>query len=88
MISPDAADQLESMREKSGFDFPLLMDPDLETIKTYGILNEDNGKIPHPTALIVDRAGKITYLRVDEDYRVRPPTVEELLPALQESASN
>ncbi len=63
--------------------FPLLMDPDLATVKAYGILNEQSGKIPHPTAVVVDKSGTVTYVRVDEDFRVRPPTVAELLPALE-----
>ena len=83
MISPDPADKLESMREQSGYTFPLLMDPDLAIIKEYGILNEQSGKIPHPTAVAIDPAGKITYIRVDEDYKVRPPTSTELVPALE-----
>ena len=63
--------------------FPLLMDPDLATVKAYGILNEQSGKIPHPTAVVVDKSGTVTYVRVDEDFRVRPPTVGELVPALE-----
>ncbi len=59
------------------------MDPDLATVKAYGILNEQSGKIPHPTAVVVDKSGTVTYVRVDEDFRVRPPTVAELLPALE-----
>ena len=70
------------MREESGLTFPLLMDPDLATIKAYGILNEESGKIPHPAAVIVDGTGSVTYVRVDEKFMVRPSTVEELLPAL------
>ena len=61
----------------------MLMDPDLETINRWGILNEQSGKIPHPTAAIIDRQGKITYLRVDEDYKIRPSTPDELLPELK-----
>lgn len=57
----------------------MLIDADLAIIQAWGI---ENGKIPHPTAAIIDRSGKLTYFRVDEDYKVRPPTVEELLPAL------
>ena len=83
MISPDPSGKLESMREKSGLTFPLLMDPDLATVKAYGILNEQSGKIPHPTAVVVDKGGTVTYVRVDEDFRVRPPTVRELVPALE-----
>ena len=83
MISPDPVDRLEDMREQGGYTFPLLMDSDLEVIKAYGILNEESGKVPHPTAVIVDTSGIATYVRVDVDYRVRPPTVEELVPALE-----
>ena len=61
----------------------MLIDPDLATMKAYGILNEDSGKMPHPTAVIVNKEGVATYVRVDVDYRVRPPTSGELVPALQ-----
>ncbi len=61
----------------------MLIDPDLATTKAYGILNEDSGKMAHPTAVIVNKEGVATYVRVDVDYRVRPPTSGELLPALQ-----
>ncbi len=58
------------------------MDPGSKTIKRYGILNEEQGEIPHPTAVIVDRQGTIRFLRVDEDFRKRPSN-EELLDALR-----
>jgi YVTN family beta-propeller protein len=58
------------------------MDPDLAVIRRYGILNEEQGNIPHPTAAIVDRAGIVRYLRVDRDYTKRPSTTE-LLEALR-----
>ena len=74
---------MRTPREQSGLTFPLLMDPDLATVKAYGILNEQSGKIPHPTAVVVDKSGTLTYVRVDEDFRVRPPTVGELVPALE-----
>lgn len=82
-MSPDPRDKLESFRQENGLEFPMLMDPELEVIRRYGILNEQSGEIPHPTAMIVDEEGTITYFRVDEDYRVRPPTANELLPALE-----
>lgn len=44
---------------------------------------DDQGRlIPHPTAIVLDRKGRIRYVRVDTDYRVRPPT-EELVGVLQ-----
>ena len=82
-ISPDPPDRLQSFKEENGFEFPMLIDADLAVTKEYGILNEDSGEIPHPTAMIVDAGGVIVYFRVDEDFMIRPPTVEELLPALQ-----
>ena len=82
-ISPDPPERLQSYKEQNGFEFPMLVDGGLAVTKAYGILNEDSGEMPHPTAMIVDREGKITYFRVDEDYKVRPPTVAELLPALE-----
>ncbi len=81
-ITVDAADKLEEMRQEKGLEFPLLIDPGSATIKRYGILNPEDGKIPHPTAVVVDRQGIVRYLRVDEDYRQRPAN-EELLAALE-----
>lgn len=60
-----------------------LMDPGSETIKRYGVLNEANGEIPHPTALVVDKQGVVVFVRIDEDYRKRPSN-EELLQELRQ----
>ena len=86
-ISPDAPDKLESFRQQNGFEFTMLVDGDLEVTKRLGLLNESSGKIPHPTALIIDQQGVTSYLRIDVDYRVRPPTVDELIPALEAAGS-
>lgn len=83
VVSPDPVEKLASYRSSQGLEFPMLSDAGLETIRRYGILKEEGAEIPHPTAIIVDRAGKVAYVRVDEDYRVRPPTATELLPALE-----
>lgn len=83
MVSPDSSDTLAKYGKDQKLSFVLLSDPDLQTIRRYGVLNHDSGKIPHPTAIVVDRAGKVAYIRVDEDYRVRPPTATELLPAIE-----
>ena len=81
MVSIDPADKIREMQETLGLSFLMLMDPDSETIRRYGVLNESHGKIPHPTALVIDKDGIIRYLRVDEDYKVRPDN-QELLEAL------
>ena len=87
MISPDKPEKLRKMEETLGLTFTNLVDADLEVIKAYGVLNETSGTIPHPAALIIDRAGIIRYFRVDEDYKIRPST-EELLTALEKLEEN
>lgn len=82
MVSIDPADKLKEMRNKLGLTFTNLMDPGSETIKRYGILNVKNGKIPHPTTLVVDRQGIIRFIEVDENYRVRPSSAK-LIDALK-----
>lgn len=86
VISPDPADKLEAMRAKRGLTFPTLMDPDLSVARNYGVLNEKSPKVPHPTALVINKAGELIYVRVDEDYAQRPST-EELLDALRTAVS-
>lgn len=82
-ISPDADDKrMNSFRDGSGISFPLLVDADSAAIKTYGILNEKQGEVPHPTVVVVDRDGVIRFFHLDEDYRKRPPA-GEILDALK-----
>lgn len=70
------------MRRKQNLAFPVLVDPDLEATRAYGILNEKSGKVPHPTALVIDKQGVARFVRVDVDYKVRPEP-KELLAALR-----
>jgi len=81
VISPDKAEDLEKMRASMGLEFPLLRDPDLNTIRSYGILNQESGKIPHPTTVVVDVDGVARYVRVDRDYK-RRPALEEVFAAI------
>ncbi|TDI32608.1 MAG: redoxin domain-containing protein [Acidobacteria bacterium] len=81
VISPDKAEDLEKMRASMGLEFPLLRDPDLSTIRSYGILNQESGKIPHPTTVVVDVDGVARYVRVDRDYK-RRPALEEVFAAI------
>lgn len=75
-------ERLRALRDQAGLELPFLLDPDAVTIKQYGVYNEESDRvIPHPTALIIDKQGVVRYVRVDENYRERPP-VPELLEAL------
>lgn len=82
-MAHDAPDELVAFAESEGIEFPLLMDKDSAVIREYGILNEEQGTIAHPTTVIVDREGTVRWVRVDEDYRKRP-SPSEVLAALDE----
>ena len=77
-MSSDDAARLRSFRNDESVDFPILIDPDNRVSISYGLLNEDNPKVPHPTLVVVDIDGIIRYIRVDENYKVRPPVSEVL----------
>ncbi len=82
-ISPDKPESLESYRDSKRVKIPLLIDADSETIKAYGVLNERQGSVPHPTVVIADRKGSVRFFHLDENFRQRPP-VETLLEAVRE----
>lgn len=82
MVANDDPDRLAALARDKGLEFPVLPDPGAETIRAYGVLNEANGSIAHPTALVIDRQGIVRFVRVDENYRRRPEP-EELLDALR-----
>jgi peroxiredoxin len=85
-ISPEPTSRLADYAEKHGLDIVLLSDPDLQVIRRYGIVNPQQPKVPHPTAIVVDRTGVIRDLRVDEDYTHRP-AAKEILAAIDELPS-
>lgn len=63
--------------------FPLLVDEGLPVIQSYGIVNEDDPRIPHPTVVVVDRQGTVRFVHLDKNYRERPDP-EVILEALRE----
>ncbi len=84
VVANDDPGKLAAFREANGLGFPLLVDPGGEVIERYGIRNEKvtDRVLPDPTALVLDRQGRVRYKRVDVDYTVRPPA-EELVEALE-----
>lgn len=68
------------MRQDLDLAYPVLVDDELTVTKSFGLLN-DKGNLPHPAALTIDRDGKVTWIRIDKDYRLRP-SQDELRTAL------
>lgn len=85
-ISPDdGAERVAKMVEDHELTFPVLHDTGLEVAKAYGIVNQDNTKVPHPTVIVVDEQGIVRWIHLDEDYTKRP-SPESVLEAVRGAA--
>ena len=75
-ISSDGVDAARESSDYHGIEFSLLSDPDLETIRAYGLLHADGGitgeGIARPATLILDRNGQVAWRQLTDDWRVRP----------------
>jgi peroxiredoxin len=61
--------------------FPLLSDPGHRVIDAYRLRDTSyDGKdfegIPRPAVYVIDRSGRVAWMKVEEDYRVRPTNAD------------
>ena len=86
-ISIDPHDKTKELADKIAADgkgkiaFPLLADPEAKTIDEYGLRNPVYaGKrfdgIPFPTVYVLDKNRKVTWMKLEEDYKFRPTNAE------------
>jgi peroxiredoxin len=66
---------------KGGLSYPLLSDAAHRVIDAYGLkdpryLKQSQAGIPYPTTLVIDKAGKIAWMRLDHDTTQRPANNE------------
>jgi len=91
-ISVDPPEVSKSFAEKIGSDgkgqvnFPLLSDPEHKIIDAYGLRDSayEGQKvygIPHPAVYVIDRMGRVTWAKIESNYRERP-AVDEIRAAL------
>ena len=86
-ISLDSAEDSRGFSDRVAADgkgplsFPLLSDSRHQVIDAYGLrdpryarLGKDG--IPSPTAYVIDRSGRVAWMRIDRDHRVRPANAE------------
>jgi peroxiredoxin len=67
------------LKDKPGFDFPLLSDQDHKVIDRYGLLNDKAQRpLPHPATFVIDREGRVRWRFVEVDYKVRPSNEDVL----------
>jgi thioredoxin-dependent peroxiredoxin len=62
---------------KGAVNFPLLSDPDHKIIDVYGLRDpaykgENLDGIPHPAVYVIDKNGKISWSKIESNYRERP----------------
>jgi peroxiredoxin len=86
-ISVDDQEQTKQLIEKLAADgggpvnYPMLSDPGHKTIDAYGqhdttYLGTKFDGIPHPSVIIVDKNGKVAWIKVELDYKVRPTNAD------------
>ena len=66
---------------KGAIDFPLLSDPGHKIIDTYGLLDpsykgQDVYGIPHPAVYVIDKSGRVSWVKIESNYRERPLNAE------------
>jgi peroxiredoxin len=71
----------KAWQENLRITFPLASDRDLIVMKAYEVYNKD--RIPHPTTIIIDKAGVIRFREMHENYKERT-NVENILAALKQ----
>ena len=77
-LSYDTPEKLAAFTAQSGINFPLLSDANSETIKAFGLLNEEvaaNSRsygIPHPALVFIGADGTVRAVLREEGYRKRP----------------
>jgi peroxiredoxin len=69
----------DKLKDKPGFNFPLLSDANHRVIDRYGLLNEQAGRpMPHPATYVIDRKGVVQWKFVEKDYKIRPSNEDVL----------
>lgn len=87
-ISVDPPDVSREMAETHGITFPVLSDPNLDTIRTYDLVHVgaggDGADISRPAEILVDSTGTVRWLNLTENYwfRVSPDEMLEKARAL------
>ncbi len=66
---------------KGELNFPLLSDPEHKIIDAYGLHDpaydgQDSAGIPHPAVYVIDKTGKVTWAKIESNYRERPANQE------------
>lgn len=87
-ISVDAPEVSRDMREKAGYTYTFLSDPQAEVIRRYDLVHAGAGEqgrdIARPAEFLVDSSGTVRWVNLTENYwvRARPEQFIEAAKAL------
>lgn len=74
-ISVDPPDVTQKLREKQGYTFLFLSDPNAEVIRAWDLLHPhggvDGADIARPAEFLIDPTGVIRWRNLADDYKVR-----------------
>ncbi len=74
-ISVDTPAESQHLRETQGYTFPILSDAKLDVIRRWDLVHAhagpDGTDIARPAEFLIDSAGKVRWVNLTEDYRVR-----------------
>jgi peroxiredoxin len=88
-ISVDAPEVSRDMREKAGYTYTFLSDPQAEVIRRYDLVHagagEEGRDIARPGEFLVDSSGTVRWVNLTENYwvRARPEQFIEAAKALR-----
>jgi peroxiredoxin len=88
-ISVDAPEVSRDMREKAGYTYTFLSDPQAEVIRRYDLVHAGAGEqgrdIARPAEFLVDSSGTVRWVNLTENYwvRARPEQFLEAAEALR-----
>ena len=81
-ISVDTPEVSRNLAGKAGYTFPILSDPQAETIRRYNLLHKGGGPegsdIARPAEFLVDSSGTVRWTNFTEDIRIRARADEML----------
>jgi peroxiredoxin len=74
-ISVDTPAESENLRETQGYTFPILSDAKDEVIRRWDLVHPHGGEngadIARPAEFLIDSSGKVRWVNLTEDFRVR-----------------
>jgi peroxiredoxin len=88
-ISVDSPEESRELRQKAGYTFTFLSDPDLEAIGRYDLVHKGQGikghDISRPAEFLIDSTGTVRWRMLTENIwvRARPEQILEVAKALQ-----